>query len=275
MSDFYFSSIPKLKIRRGGVVDDIPPLPSVPSVASDPRVTVLQTPEIMVGSPSFIPLASEVTSEVPPASSSMRPVPSSGSAIQSGKRKACANSGEEAFRGPPFPPPGKYEYINIGSRRDKLDPAALGKLLPLVANAAASVHKYCTSAFGRAVDNAKLTELLKLAKMYSSCSHVLNCELYELLEMKIDKLCSTARRDEDVEALRAENKDLRKQLVFSEEARARTTYGVVKARTIQRACVDAQKTAESQLKSCQDMIYAKDKELNKALTELSKVGSSG
>ncbi|KAL2488474.1 hypothetical protein Fot_41766 [Forsythia ovata] len=106
--------------------------------------------------------------------------------------------------------------------------------------------------------------------MYTSRSHVLNCELYKLLEIRIDEIRSTAGEDEDVEVLRAENKDLRKQLAFSEDVRACTTYDVVKARTIQRACVDAQKTTESQLKSCQDMIYAKYKELNKALTELSK-----
>ncbi|KAL2489161.1 Uncharacterized protein Fot_42453 [Forsythia ovata] len=52
MSGFYFLSVPKLKIRRGGVVEDISPPPPVPSATPDPGVTVLQTPEIMVGSPS-------------------------------------------------------------------------------------------------------------------------------------------------------------------------------------------------------------------------------
>ncbi|KAL2550431.1 Uncharacterized protein Fot_11961 [Forsythia ovata] len=47
-------------------------------------------------------------------------------------------------------------------------------------------------------------------------------------------------------------------------------YDVIKARTIQKACVKAQKTAESQLKSCQNAIYAKDKELTEVLSELSK-----
>ncbi|KAL2520157.1 hypothetical protein Fot_24080 [Forsythia ovata] len=74
----------------------------------------------------------------------------------------------------------------------------------------------------------------------------------------------------DVEALRAENKYLRARLAFSEDTRAHATYNVMKARTIQKACVDAQKTAESQLKSCQNMIYAKDKELTEALNELAK-----
>ncbi|KAL2488475.1 hypothetical protein Fot_41767 [Forsythia ovata] len=120
MSGFYFSSVPKLKLRRGGVVDDILIPPSAPSTVSDPRVTILQVPEIMTGSPSFIPLAPEVISKVPPASFSVKPMPSSGSARQSGKRKAGAHSREEAFRDLPSPPLGKCEYINIGSRGDKL-----------------------------------------------------------------------------------------------------------------------------------------------------------
>ncbi|KAL2489520.1 hypothetical protein Fot_42812 [Forsythia ovata] len=115
MSGFYFSSVPKLKIKRGGILEDISHPPPVPSAASNPGVTVLQMPEIMVGSPSFIPPAPEVTSEAPSASFSVRPVPSSGSARQSGKRKACANSGDEAFWAPtPLPPPSKYEYITLG-----------------------------------------------------------------------------------------------------------------------------------------------------------------
>ncbi|KAL2538479.1 Uncharacterized protein Fot_19870 [Forsythia ovata] len=90
---------------------------------------------------------------------------------------------------------------------------------------------------------------------------------------EVDEVLRTALHhwgDEDVEALRVENKDLREQLVFFEDARARATYDVIKAWTIQRACVNAQKTVESQLKSCQNVIYAKDKELTDALNELSK-----
>ncbi|KAL2494461.1 hypothetical protein Fot_38218 [Forsythia ovata] len=113
-------------------------------------------------------------------------------------------------------------------------------------------------------------ELLKLAEMYTSRSHVLNCELYKVLEMKVDELRSVIGEDEDVEAMRAKNKDLRARLAFSEDARARATYDVMKTRTIQKPCVDAQKKAESQLKSCQSLIYAKDKELTGALNELAK-----
>ncbi|KAL2559209.1 hypothetical protein Fot_03948 [Forsythia ovata] len=89
--------------------------------------------------------------------------------------------------------------------------------------------------------------------------------------MKVDELRSVIGGDEDVEALLAENKDLRGRLAFSEDARARAIYDVMKARTIQKACVDAQKTVESQLKSCENMIYAKDKELTEALNELRRL----
>ncbi|KAL2538247.1 hypothetical protein Fot_19638 [Forsythia ovata] len=212
----------------------------------------------------------EASSDVPSTSVPARPVPLPESARQLGKRKARAKSGEEATHVSASPPLGKYEYINIGSRQDKLDPTVLGKLPPPVANAAASVHKYWTSAFRKVTETAEVTELLKLAEMYTSRSHILNCELYKILEMKVDELRSVIGEDEDVEAMRAKNKDLRARLAFSEDARARATYDVTKARTIHKACVDAQKKAESQLKSCQSMIRAKDKELTEALSELAK-----
>ncbi|KAL2538258.1 hypothetical protein Fot_19649 [Forsythia ovata] len=153
--------------------------------------------------------APEASSDVPSTSIPARPVPSPESARQSGKKKAGAKSGEESSRVSASPPLGKYEYINIGSRQDKLDPTVLGKFPPPVANAVASVHKYWTSAFGKAAETAEVTELLKLAEMYTSCSHVLNYELYKMLEMKVDELHSVIGKDEDVEAMRAENKDLR------------------------------------------------------------------
>ncbi|KAL2545191.1 hypothetical protein Fot_14424 [Forsythia ovata] len=139
---------------------------------------------------SYIPPVPETTSEVPSTLILARPVPSPRSARQSGKRKACTKSVEEAFRAPTSPPLGKYEYINIGSHWDELDPTVSGKLPSPAAKAAASVHKYWTSAFGKAADNAELTELLKLTEMYTSRSHVLNSELYKLLEMKVDELRS-------------------------------------------------------------------------------------
>ncbi|KAL2514535.1 uncharacterized protein Fot_28506 [Forsythia ovata] len=106
--------------------------------------------------------------------------------------------------------------------------------------------------------------------MYTSRSYVINYELYKVLAMKVDELHSTVGIDEDVDALRLENKDLRELLAFSEDARARSIYNITKAKMIQRACVQVQRKAESQLRSCQNMIHAKDKELIEALTELSK-----
>ncbi|KAL2501253.1 hypothetical protein Fot_35101 [Forsythia ovata] len=88
--------------------------------------------------------------------------------------------------------------------------------------------------------------------------------------MKIDELRTTIEGDEDVNALRLENKDLRERLAFSEDERARTIYDITKAKRIQSVCVQAQKKAKSQLRSCQNMIHAKDKELTEALIELSK-----
>ncbi|KAL2559153.1 hypothetical protein Fot_03892 [Forsythia ovata] len=167
-------------------------------------------------------------------------------------------------------PPGKYEYNNIGSRQDELDPTVLGKLLAPAAIAAASVHKYWTSAFAKAVDNVELMELLKLAEMYTSRSQVLNCELYTVLSIKVDELRSTVGGDEDIDVLCLENKDLREQLTFSENARTHAIYDITKAGTIQMTCVQVQRTAESQLRDCQNMIHAKDKELTNALAELSK-----
>ncbi|KAL2500483.1 hypothetical protein Fot_34331 [Forsythia ovata] len=227
------------EIRRGGVVDDIPHPPPVPYAASVPRVTVLQTSKIMVGSSSFTFPAPGVTSGVSSDSFPARHVPSLKNSRQSGKRKTDANSKEEAFRTHVPPPAGKYEYINIGSRRDELDPTALGKLPASASIAVASVRKYWTSTFGEAADNVELTELLKLVEMYTSWSHVLSCELYKVLAIKVDKLRSVVGRDEEVNALRSENKDLRERLAFFEDARARAIYDITKAKRIQGVCVQA------------------------------------
>ncbi|KAL2478484.1 hypothetical protein Fot_47498 [Forsythia ovata] len=60
---------------------------------------------------------------------------------QSGKKKACTDSKKEAFRTSVPPPTTKCEYINIGSRRDDLDPTFLGKMAAPISIAAVSVHK--------------------------------------------------------------------------------------------------------------------------------------
>ncbi|KAL2552699.1 hypothetical protein Fot_06318 [Forsythia ovata] len=86
--------------------------------------------------------------------------------------------------------------------------------------------------------------------------------------MKVDELRSIVGGDEDVNVLRSVNKDLRERLAFFENVRARAIYDITKAKRI--LCVQAQKKSESQLRSCQSMVHAKDKELTEALTELSK-----
>ncbi|KAL2553117.1 hypothetical protein Fot_06736 [Forsythia ovata] len=262
-------------MRRGWVVDDILSPPPISSVAFVPRIAILQAPETMVSSSSFIPLAPKVTSGVPSIMFPAGPVSTLENFRRSDKRKVATDSKEETSmpgkgmevagdsrmtgrgqedpssevedcisqdRGASqthFPPPTvKYEYINIGSYH----PTVLRKLPASAAIAAASVHKYWTSAFGKAANNAELMELLKLAEIWGG---------------------------EDVDMLRLENKDLREQLTFSKDARAQAIYDITKAKTIQRACVQAQKKAESQLRSCQNMIHAKDKELTEVLTDLS------
>ncbi|KAL2552795.1 hypothetical protein Fot_06414 [Forsythia ovata] len=257
MSGFHFSKVPKFKIRHGGVVEDASLPHLAPSAAAGSRPTVLQVPKTVIDSP-YIPLALEVTANIPSSSILARPVPLPGNVRQSVKKKPGAESGEEASR------------TSTSPLLDKLDPTVLEKLPPTVAVAATSIYKYWTSAFGKVVDTAEVTELLKLAEMYTSHSHVLNCELYKMLEMKVDEIHSVIGEDEDVEAMRAENKHLRARLAFSEDAKTRATYDVTKAQTIQKACVVDWKKVESQLKSCQNMIQAKDKELIEVLSELAK-----
>ncbi|KAL2514728.1 hypothetical protein Fot_28699 [Forsythia ovata] len=213
MSGFHFSKVPKFKIRHRGVVEDASLPHLAPSAASGSRPTVLQVPETVMGN-FHIPPVPEATTNVPSTSIPARPVSLPGNATQSVKKKAGAKSGEEESQTSTSPPLGKCEYINVGSRQDKLDPTVLEKLPPAVTIAATSVHKYWTSAFGKAADTAEVTELVKLAEMYTFCSHVLNCELYKMLEMKVDELHSAIEADEDVEAMRAENKHLRARLAF-------------------------------------------------------------
>ncbi|KAL2557667.1 Uncharacterized protein Fot_02406 [Forsythia ovata] len=202
--------------------------------------------------------------DIPSPSNPARHESPLGNVRPSAKRKPKVESREQASRTSVSLPPGRCEYINIGARQDKLDPSVVEKLPSAVALAATSVHKYWTSSFGKAVDTAEVTELIKLVEMYTFRSHVLNCELYKMQKMKVDEIHSALSEDEDVEAMRAEIKRLRAQLAFSEDAQTRATYDVTKA------CIVAQKKAESQLKSCQNMIQAKDRELIEDLNELAK-----
>ncbi|KAL2514011.1 hypothetical protein Fot_27982 [Forsythia ovata] len=109
-----------------------------------------------------------------------------------------------------------------------MDPSVVEKL-PSATLAATTVHKYWTSYFEKTVDTAEVAELIKLAEMYTSRSHVLNCDLYKMLEMKVNEIQSTLGEDKNAEAMRAEIKRLRARLTFSEDAQSHATYDVTKA----------------------------------------------
>ncbi|KAL2549591.1 Uncharacterized protein Fot_11121 [Forsythia ovata] len=269
MSGFHFSKVSKFKIRRGGVVEDVSPPHLASSTVSGFGLTVLQGPETVVGHPPVFP-APEVRADVPFSTNPARRGPSSENVRSSAGKRPKVESGEQAFRTPVSLPPDRCEYINIGVRQDELDPSVVEKLPSAVALVATSVHKYWTSPFGKVVDTTEVTELMKLAEMYTSRSHVLNCELYKMLEMRVAEIQSVLGEDENAEAMRAEIKRLRARLAFSEDVRSRATYDVTKAQTIQKACIVAQKKAESRLKSFQNMIQAKDRELTEVLNELAK-----
>ncbi|KAL2549732.1 hypothetical protein Fot_11262 [Forsythia ovata] len=162
------------------------------------------------------------------------------------------------------------EHINIGSHLDELDPAILQKLPIPSTMVAASVYKYWTSAWVKVMNNADLLETLKLAEMNTSWSHVLNCELYKVLAMKIDELRSTVVDAEDIDELRSKNKILHSRLVVYEDSRVQVEYKTTMAETIERLSVKARKQVELELKVCEDMAHAKNKELTEALAELSK-----
>ncbi|KAL2508422.1 hypothetical protein Fot_32069 [Forsythia ovata] len=136
--------------------------------------------------------------------------------------------------------------------------------------AVTSVYKYWNSVWAKATEGAGLLEMIKMAEMNTARSHVLNCELYKIFTMKIDELHFKVVGAEDIDALRLENNALRAQLAITKDVRARAIYDITKYGTIQRMCVQAQKKAESQLRVCQNMVHAKDKELTEALAELSK-----
>ncbi|KAL2529622.1 hypothetical protein Fot_22223 [Forsythia ovata] len=236
MSGFHFSKVPKFKIRRGGIVEDVSPPHLASSVVSGSRPTVLQGPETVVGNPPAPP-APEVRADILSPTNPARHGSPPGNVRPSARKKPKVESGEQVSQTPVSPPPGRREYINIGARQDELDPSVEEKLPSVVALAATSVHKYWTSSFGKAVDTAEVTELMKLAEMYTSRNHVLNYELYKMLEMKVDEIQSALGEDENTEAMRAEIKCLRARLAFSEDVRSRATYDVTKAQTIQKACI--------------------------------------
>ncbi|KAL2520673.1 hypothetical protein Fot_24596 [Forsythia ovata] len=104
-----------------------------------------------------------------------------------------------------------------------------------------------------------------MAEVNTVRSHVLKCEVYKMLAMKVDKLCLMVVGAGDIDALRLENKALCARLAILEDDRAQAMFKVTKARTIQKMCAQAQKKAELQLKVCEEMVHAQHKELTEAL----------
>ncbi|KAL2544236.1 hypothetical protein Fot_13469 [Forsythia ovata] len=125
MSGFHFSKVPKFKIRRGRIVEDVSHPYLAPSGVSGSGPTVLQGPETAVGHPLRRGRGS-------PA----------GNVRLLAEKRPKVESGEQASRTPVSPPPGRREYINIGARQDELDPSVVEKLPSADALAATSVHKY-------------------------------------------------------------------------------------------------------------------------------------
>ncbi|KAL2538267.1 hypothetical protein Fot_19658 [Forsythia ovata] len=109
-----------------------------------------------------------------------------------------------------------------------------------------------------------------MAKMSIARSHVLNYELYKILVMKVDKLCSTAVGPEDTDELHLENKILRSRLALVEEARHQAKFKATKVETMRKVCNDAQRRDELKLKVYENMAYIKRKYLDEAQAELSK-----
>ncbi|KAL2501053.1 hypothetical protein Fot_34901 [Forsythia ovata] len=95
MIGFYFSSVPKLKIRCGGVVgenEDILLPPSVSHTTSIPEVAVPQVLEAMVSIFHIVSLALGITAGVPSISLPTGPLFTSKDFRSSDKRKAVVDS---------------------------------------------------------------------------------------------------------------------------------------------------------------------------------------
>ncbi|KAL2457465.1 hypothetical protein Fot_56279 [Forsythia ovata] len=141
MSGFHFSKVPKFKIRRGGIVEDVSPPHLASSAVSGSRPTVLQGSKTVVGHPPVSPTP-EVRADIPFPTNPARRESSSGNVRSSAGKKPKVESGERVSQTPVSLPPDRHEYINIGARQDELDPSVVEKLPSAVALAATSVHKY-------------------------------------------------------------------------------------------------------------------------------------
>ncbi|KAL2496546.1 hypothetical protein Fot_40303 [Forsythia ovata] len=92
MSGFHFSKVPKFKIRRGGIVEDVSLLHLASPTVSGSRPPVLQEPETVVGNPHILP-APEVRADIPSPSNPARPVSPPENVRPSARRKPKVESG--------------------------------------------------------------------------------------------------------------------------------------------------------------------------------------
>ncbi|KAL2508531.1 hypothetical protein Fot_32178 [Forsythia ovata] len=120
--------------------------------------------------------------------------------------------------------------------------------------ATASVHKYWTPAWAKAVDDVDLLKMIKMVEMSTSRSHV----------MKVDELRSLVTGAEDIDELRSENKIVHSRLAIYEDARAQVEFKIIKSKIIQRLSISARKQAELKLKVCEDMACTKHKQLTES-----------
>ncbi|KAL2501529.1 hypothetical protein Fot_35377 [Forsythia ovata] len=185
MAGFYFSKIPVFKIRGGRVVDEQGTLL--------PQLSVPRTTRFLVATVLLVLEVARVSVD-----EEEKAVP----------EKATEDEDD-------------VENSKRAKRsQDELDSTILEKLPAPFAIVATSVHKHWISAWAKATDNADLLELLKLAEMSTSRSHVLKYELYKVLAMKIDELRSTVVGAEDIDELRSKNKIFRLRLAVFEDAKA-------------------------------------------------------
>ncbi|KAL2489758.1 hypothetical protein Fot_43050 [Forsythia ovata] len=92
MTGFYFSNVPKLKIRRGGVVDDILPPPPVLHAVFVPEIAISHALEAVVSIFSSVPLVPEITAGAPSVLLPTGPVFLSENFRRPVKRKAVVDS---------------------------------------------------------------------------------------------------------------------------------------------------------------------------------------
>ncbi|KAL2514455.1 hypothetical protein Fot_28426 [Forsythia ovata] len=101
MAGFYFSKIPKFKIRSGRVInvrEDIPSLPLVPCTASVPAATISLTSGTAANASSFVSLDPKVTAGISSALPPKGPLLPSEKAQRPNEGKGVGNNERKVAR---------------------------------------------------------------------------------------------------------------------------------------------------------------------------------